>query len=81
MNLPIYFYNFDMGRYLKNRGLAIDYYKELPGIISPEPKEITEAIESGKYDMKRLASFRDKYIRDTASATGDIADFILKFVK
>ena len=81
LNLPIYFYNFDMGRYLKNRGLAIDYYKELPGIISPEPKEITEAIESGKYDMKRLASFRDKYIRDTASATGDIADFILKFVK
>lgn len=81
LNLPLYFYNFDMELYLENRGLAIDYYRELPGVISPEPKEIIEAIESGKYDMKRLASFRDKYIRDTESAACDIADFILNFTR
>ena len=31
LGIPVYFYNFDMDKYLKERGLAIDYYKEIPG--------------------------------------------------
>ena len=81
LNLPLYFYNFDMDIYLKNRGLAVDYYAELPGIISSKPEDIISAIENGAYDMDELKAFKNKYIRDTENAAGDIADFILRFVK
>lgn len=81
LNIPLYFYNFDMRLYEKNRGLAIDYYNELPGVISEEPEKIITSIENKAYDMDELIKFRDKYIKDTTSATDDIVDFIFKFIK
>lgn len=76
LNIPLYFYNYDMDIYLKNRGLAIDYMNELPGVISRDAKEIIEDIENGTYDMKRLKMFSDKYIVPTEHATENIVDFI-----
>ena len=47
-----------MNLYLKERGLAIDYYKELPGVISKNPEEIFESIEDKPYDMNALQRFK-----------------------
>ncbi len=74
--IPLYFYNFDMDLYTDGRGLAVDYYKELPGVISKDAKEIITAIESGDYDMEELVKFSDKYVVPTKHATRDIVEFV-----
>lgn len=77
---PLYFYNFDMELYTGGRGLAIDYDNELPGTISGDAKEIIRAIERADYDMEELKRFADKYVRPVENATGNIVDFIWKFL-
>ena len=79
-NIPLYFYNFDMDLYTGNRGLAIDYENELPGVISGNAAEIVKAIEEGSYDMEELERFTRKYVHPTEHATEDIADFIRKYI-
>lgn len=79
-NIPLYFYNFDMDLYKDNRGLALDYEKELPGIISSDPRVIIDGIEHKEYDFLRLKKFTDKYIHPTSNATRDIVDFIFKIM-
>lgn len=80
-HIPLYFYCFDFAQYEENRGLAIDYKKECPGVISDNPENIIRAIESEAYDMEYLEEFADKYVCPTKTATADMADFILKVMK
>lgn len=77
LDIPLYFYAFDFEEYQKNRGLAIDYRAECPGVISSNPKEIMEAISTGEYDMDRLKQFCTKYIVPTKTAAKDMALFII----
>lgn len=79
-NIPLYFFNFDMDFYADGRGLAIDYENELPGITSKEAKVIADAIENIPYDMEELRRFSDKYVAPVDNATGNIVDFIWKFM-
>ena len=79
-NIALYFYNFDMDIYLNNRGLAIDYYKELPGVISDDPKKIMEDIEKNNYDYDALKKFSDKHVEPSNGATKAIVDFIYNIV-
>lgn len=78
LDIPLYFYNFDMDMYEVGRGLAIDYEKELPGVISKDAYEITEAIENQPYNIEELRKFREKYIVPTENATENIIDFVFK---
>lgn len=84
-DIPLFFYNFDMELYLDGRGLAIDYNRELPGVISSDPVEIAEAIarqvERHTYDMEALRRFAEKYVTPTAHATKDIVAFIRQFMR
>lgn len=75
-NIPLYFFCFDLDQYEGNRGLAIDYEGECPGVISRHGEVIIEAIESGAYDMAYLKEFTDKYVHPTKHAARDMADFI-----
>ena len=79
-NIALYFYNFDYDVYLENRGLAIDYYKELPGVISKDPKDIARDIEKNNYDYTKLKKFSDKYVEPTDGATKNIVDFIFNIM-
>lgn len=79
--IPLYFYNFDMEIYEKNRGLAIDYYNELPGVISKEAEEIIRAIEEQPYDLLKLQRFADKYVTPVNNVTEKIVKFIFKIKK
>lgn len=76
-NIPLYFYNFDMSLYLDGRGLAIDYNRELPGVISDKAEEIIKSIETVPYDMEELKRFTDKYVAPTENATKAIVDFVV----
>lgn len=80
LNIPLYFYNFDMDFYTYGRGLAIDYENELPGVISRKADRIVKAIENEIYDLDELKRFAEKYVRPTKHATKDIVDFVMKFI-
>lgn len=62
MNKPLYFYSFDYSKYIEKRNINIDYKKELPGVISNNPKKIIDSIESKEYDYDKLHTFINKYI-------------------
>ena len=78
--IPLYFYNFDIELYTNGRGLAIDYERELPGVISKNAKEIVTAIEGKQYDMEKLGDFADKYVVPTEHATKNIVDFVFELM-
>lgn len=80
-HIPLYFYNFDMDLYTDGRGLAVDYYGELPGVISKDAKEIMTAIETEDYDMEALEKFADKYVVPVKHATRDIVDFVFSLME
>lgn len=81
LEIPLYFYNFDMELYRNNRGLAIDYEKELPGVISPCAEELIHAMEHKAYNMEELKQFSKKYIQPTENATQDIVEFIYSLIE
>ena len=76
LDVPLYFYDFDIDIYKNSRGLAIEYEKELPGVISTDAEVIIRAIENQSYDMEELRRFSEKYVYPTKHATADIVDFI-----
>lgn len=61
-NKPVYFYNYDYKKYIKNRGFYIDYINEMPGLITSNIKKIIEEIEKEEFDYERLNEFKEKYI-------------------
>lgn len=77
LDLPLFFYTFDMESYGHNRGLAIDYAAEMPGIISGDPGEIMEAIRQEKFCIEDVAKFTNRYVEETDGATKKIAGFAL----
>ena len=81
LSIPLYFYNFDMDKYAKNRGLAIDYNNELPGVISDDAKQIMNAIQHIPYNMEELKHFADKYVVCTGSASKQMAEFIVSLLE
>ena len=76
LNIPLFFFAFDLEEYLNNRGLTIDYKKELPGFVSEDANSIIEAIEQNNYDKNSLIKFREKYITNIENCTKKIVEFI-----
>lgn len=77
LGLPLCFYAFDLDAYIQNRGLAIDYEKEMPGVISGDPKIIMNTIKNNNINVEKVRSFTDKYVEPTDNATKKITEFIL----
>lgn len=81
LNKPLFFYSYDLEEYTKNRDFYLDLKKELPGIVSKDPKEIIESIEKNKYDLKTVKKFSNKNIvKCKKSYTKDINDFIISHI-
>ena len=80
MGKPLYFYAFDYDSYNQNRSLNIDYFKELPGVISKDAKDIVNAIEKNDYDYKKLDSFIKKYIDYKGNSCKRIYDLIEELI-
>lgn len=76
---PIYFYNYDYNEYMNNRGLYIDYFKEMPGPISKDINVLLNNIENEIFDYSKLKEFEDKYItNEYKNNTDKIVELILK---
>ncbi len=80
LNIPMFFFAFDLEEYLDNRGLTIDYKKELPGIVSKNSSDIINAIENKNYDLNLVLEFRKKYVTNVENCTEEIVNFIEKII-
>lgn len=79
---PIYLYIFDYDKYIDERGLYLNYKKEMPGFMSEDIKEIIKNIEKNKYNSKKTDEFLKKYIADlNINWTVELANFIQKLLK
>lgn len=79
LDIPLYFYNFDIENYEVVRGLALDY-NELPGYSEKTAKELVKKIEE-PYDMEYLKQFINKYVENTKKCTDKIVKDIEKYMK
>ena len=78
LNIPMFYYVYDIDRYKANRGLFIDFYQEMPGVINSDAKEIIKAIENDQYDHKKIENFRQKYVSVLdGTSTKKIIDLIM----
>ncbi len=80
LNIPLFFFAFDLQEYLDNRGLTIDYKNVVPGLVSDKITDIIKAIEDGKYDINRVAEFRKEYVTNIENCTKKIVEFVLELL-
>lgn len=59
---PLFFWAYDRKSYAIHRGFALDYDKEMPGVISTRASEIAQAIRNKQYDLKKIRQFARKYV-------------------
>lgn len=79
---PIYFYLFDYQNYLRNNGVNIDPYTEMPDNVYEDPEQLVNAIKSGTYDMDALTAFRKRYLPEKlGEATRRLTKLIIDCVK
>ena len=76
LNIPLFFFAFDLEEYLDNRGLTIDYEKDLPGVISKNATDLIDAIKQKNYDMNTIIKYREKYITNVNECNKKIVEFI-----
>ncbi len=76
INKPLYFDAFDYDSYNNNRSLNIDYFKDLPGVVTRNVEEIISSIEHDKYDFKKLNKFINKYINYDGNSAKKIYDLL-----
>lgn len=62
LDIPLFFWVYDLEEYQKSRGLNVDYEKDMPGVVSADPKRIIDAIEVGEYNMDNIVNFKHKFV-------------------
>lgn len=62
LHKPLFFWLFDEERYVKKRGLAMDYVNELPGIKSKDITNIMSLIGTDNTNTQRVKEFADRYV-------------------
>ena len=77
LNKPVFFYLYDYGDYIKERGLNIDPFAEFPIGASKNIEAISKIIECGGYEKDEIIKFRNKYVT-TADCRN--AERIIEFV-
>ncbi len=77
LNIPIYFYLYDIEKYEKEVGLNIDLFKEMPHETFKDLKELYKSLKNNKYSVKELESFKKNYIDNIE---GDSTDKIISLV-
>lgn len=75
MRKPLFFYTFDYEDYGVERDFYIDYKKEMPGFISPDPAKLAAAVEKESYDLGRVEEFSRRYVANQENCTAALAEF------
>lgn len=73
---PVYFYVYDIDRYMEDVGLNLDPRQELPGASAETAEELAELLLK-PYDGDALERFRRRYITvDTENCTEKLGEYI-----
>ena len=62
LDIPMFFYTYDINIYNKNRGLYIDMMKDAPGFSSKNAGDIISAIEKKKYNLQVIRDFKNEHL-------------------
>lgn len=74
---PLYFYAYDLKQYEADRGLAMDYRRTMPGVITGEVAELVAAIQHQTYNLDRIKQFAHDYVSvQDGSCTRRIIDLL-----
>ncbi len=81
LDLPVYFYTYDIERYKNDPGLNFDFENEPIGKYqTSKVEELVQLLEED-YDYNILKEFREKYISiDTNNCTKKIVEFIMRLI-
>lgn len=78
LKIPTYLYVSDYDKYIEKNGLNVDIFKELPGCVYKESKEIFKAIDNKQYNMDVLNRIKEKYVANCdGKVTQRLVDFII----
>lgn len=73
-----YLYVPDYDKYIKNNGLNVDIFKELPGCVYKDAKSLFKKIGKNNYEKEIIKNFKDKYVINCdGNATKKLVDFII----
>lgn len=77
LNIPVYFYVYDIDKYQEYRGLNIDLFREIRGAAFKDAERLMLAIGRGDYNFEQLKKFKKKYINVIdQTSTNKIVDLI-----
>ena len=77
LNKPLLFFVPDLAEYKKDRGMYLDYEKEMPGPICFSEDEIIDAIINNKFELEKVLKFKNKYFKfQDGKSTQRVAKFI-----
>lgn len=77
----LYFFVPDYEQYQNERGLNIDLYSEMAGVVFEEAQPLVQAITNNSYDMNQLYAFKEKYIANNTNNAEVLAKFIVMLMK
>ena len=81
LNKPLFFYAYDMDEYLSKREFYLDYKKDMPGIVTKDPKELITSIEKNIYSLDLVKKFKKENIISSSNYTKKISDFIISIIE
>ena len=78
LNIPIYFYVYDLDEYDKKVGINIDFLKDYKDISFKNAKELINDIENNKYSYQTLKKFKKNYLDNIkGNATEKLVEYIV----
>lgn len=82
LDLKTFYYVFDYEKYSLNNGLNVDLFKEMPGYVFKNAKDLINKLEKDDYNTKLLKKYKDKYITNQkGNSTEKITDIIMKWME
>ena len=82
LDLPVYFYTYDIEKYEQEVGVNLDFEKEPIGMYQANNVDKLLQLLDQEYDYSILSNFKNKYISiDTNNCTKQIVDFIVRLIR
>ena len=82
LDIPIYFYTYDLQKYNEDTGVNFDFEKEPIGIYKANNTEELISLIDKDYDYTVLHQFKNKYISvNTNNCTKQIVEFIVRLMR
>ena len=82
LDIPIYFYTYDIEKYQKDNGLNFDFENEPIGKYNAQNVDKLLELLDQDYDYSALESFKNKYVSiNKNDCTGQIVEFIVRLMR